>query len=193
MRRENVKPSIVTYYQTRASILHPILAITQVNIGIYLLFAAPYINTRFQTVCNILCDPYKVAAPMFFRQLICLFLLFLVAAFANKLIRNLTLRDIKYCLLIGFIGISLSQYFQLQNFKTLLYQTGVHRLAIWQAIVPVMVTAISIALKLEKPSRARYVVIALDVTMVFITLILRFTVGKTNILLRQCSVGVWGK
>ena len=50
MKRENLKPSILTYYQTRASILHPILAITQVNIGIYLLFAAPYINTRFITV-----------------------------------------------------------------------------------------------------------------------------------------------
>ncbi len=50
MKRENLKPSILTYYQTRASILHPILAITQVNIGIYLLFAGPYINTRFVTV-----------------------------------------------------------------------------------------------------------------------------------------------
>ncbi len=50
MKRENLKPSIITYYQTRASIIHPILAITQVNIGIYLLFASPYINTRFITV-----------------------------------------------------------------------------------------------------------------------------------------------
>ena len=50
MKRENLKPSIITYYQTRASIIHPILAITQVNIGIYLLFASPYINSRFITV-----------------------------------------------------------------------------------------------------------------------------------------------
>jgi len=57
MKTENLKPSAVSYYQTRASILHPVLAITQVNIGIYLLVAGPYINTRFITV----------AAPMFFR------------------------------------------------------------------------------------------------------------------------------
>ena len=50
MKRENLKPSVVTYYQTRASILHPVLAITQVNIGVYLLYAGPYINTRFVTV-----------------------------------------------------------------------------------------------------------------------------------------------
>lgn len=28
MKTENLKPSIVSYYQTRASILHPVLAIT---------------------------------------------------------------------------------------------------------------------------------------------------------------------
>jgi hypothetical protein len=50
MKRENLKPSVVTYYQTRASILQPVLAITQVNIGVYLLYAGPYINTRFVTV-----------------------------------------------------------------------------------------------------------------------------------------------
>lgn len=53
MRRENVKPSLVTYYLTRSSLIHPLLAITQVNIGIYLLFAAPYVNNRFYTVRNL--------------------------------------------------------------------------------------------------------------------------------------------
>jgi len=52
----------------------------------------------------------------------------------KKILKDVTWRDIKYCLLIGWIGISLSQYFQLQNFKTLLYQSGVYRLAIWQVI-----------------------------------------------------------
>ena len=83
---------------------------------------------------------------------------------------------------LGFVGISCSQYFQLQNFKTLLYQTGVHRLAIWQPIVPVMVTLISIILKLEKPTRARYVAIVMDLTMMAIVIILRFTLSKQPVL-----------
>ena len=98
MKRENLKPSLIAYYLTRSSLLHPILAITQVNIGIYLLFAAPYINTRFETV----------AAPTFFRQLCCLFLLFVFAIFSNKLTQKLTLRDWKYCVFVGFIGISMA-------------------------------------------------------------------------------------
>ena len=65
MKRENLKPSMVTYYQTRASILHPILAITQVNIGIYLLFAGPYINTRFQTVSEAHSTPHRWLHPCF--------------------------------------------------------------------------------------------------------------------------------
>ena len=62
----------------------------------------------------------------------------------------------------------------------MLYQTGVHRLAIWQPIVPVMVTLISILLKLEKPTRARYVAIALDLSMMTLTLILRLALGKPS-------------
>jgi hypothetical protein len=91
MKKDNIKPSVVAYYQTRASILHPILAITQVNIGIYLLFAAPYINTRFQTV----------AAPMFFRQLSCFIFLFLFSLFTGKILKIMSLRDFGYCVIIG--------------------------------------------------------------------------------------------
>ena len=50
MLLNNIKPSNFAYYQTRASIVQPILILTQVNIAVYLLFAGPYINTRFQTV-----------------------------------------------------------------------------------------------------------------------------------------------
>lgn len=91
MKKDNIKPSVVAYYQTRASILHPILAITQVNIGIYLLFAGPYINTRFQTV----------AAPMFFRQLSCFIFLFLFSLFTGKILKIMSLRDFGYCVMIG--------------------------------------------------------------------------------------------
>lgn len=78
---------------------------------------------------------------MFFRQLCCLFLIFMFALATKKFNTALTLRDWKYCILVGiiysikltgFIGISIAQYFQLENFKTLLYQSGVYRLATWQ-------------------------------------------------------------
>jgi hypothetical protein len=99
MKVENLKPSALSYYQTRASILHPVLAITQVNIGIYLLFAAPYINTRFITV----------AAPLFFRQICCFFVLFILSLISGKLCSaEMRVRDAVYCIVIGIIGVSLS-------------------------------------------------------------------------------------
>ena len=48
-----------------------------------------------------------------------------------------------------------------------------------------MVTLISILLKLEKPTRARYVAIALDLFMMALTLILRLTVGKAPLHLNR--------
>lgn len=48
-----------------------------------------------------------------------------------------------------------------------------HRLAIWQSIVPVLVTLISIILKLEPPTLTRYVAIGLDLTMMGLVLVLR--------------------
>ena len=44
MKRENVKPSLITYYTTRASLIHPMLAVTQINLAIYRITASPYVN-----------------------------------------------------------------------------------------------------------------------------------------------------
>ena len=49
-----------------------------------------------------------------------------------------------------------------------------HRLAIWQPIVPVLVTLISLILKLEKPSLMRYIAITVDMSFVVVVYILRF-------------------
>ena len=91
---------------------------------------------------------------MFFRQICCFSVLLVLSMVNGKLFKQgVTARDLMFCLAIGLVGISVSQYFQLQNFKTLLFQTGVHRLAIWQSIVPVLVTLISIVLRLEPAGR----------------------------------------
>lgn len=118
---------------------------------------------------------------MFFRQICCFSVLLILSMVSGKLWKQgVSGRDIIFCLAIGFVGISLSQYFQLQNFKTLLYQTGVHRLAIWQSIVPVLVTLISIVLRLEPATVSRYVAIGLDLTMMGLVLVSRliFDVGE---------------
>ena len=62
----------------------------------------------------------------------------------------------------------------------MLYQTGVHRLAIWQSIVPVLVTLISVALKLEPATISRYVAIGMDLITTGIILVIRivFDVGE---------------
>jgi hypothetical protein len=53
-------------------------------------------------------------------------------------------------------------------------------LAIWQSIVPVLVTLISIVLRLEPATVSRYVAIGLDLTMMGLVLVLRliFDVGE---------------
>ena len=127
---------------------------------------------------------------MFFRQVVCFILLLMLAIGIKKIKKDLTLRDLKFCMFIGFIGISLSQYFQLQNYKTLLYQSGVYRLAIWQVcmillsyffqtIVPVLVTFFSMVLKLEKHSKTRYVAIGIDFVMMIVVFIVRGFFCKT--------------
>ena len=53
-------------------------------------------------------------------------------------------------------------------------------MAIWQSIVPVLVTLISIVLRLEPATVSRYVAIGLDLTMMGLVLVLRliFDVGE---------------
>ena len=49
MKKANLKPSLLTYYLTRYSLVHPLLAITQINIAIYLVTASPFINRGLLT------------------------------------------------------------------------------------------------------------------------------------------------
>ena len=53
-------------------------------------------------------------------------------------------------------------------------------MAIWQSIVPVLVTLISIVLRLEPATVSRYVAIGLDLAMMGLVLVLRliFDVGE---------------
>lgn len=53
-------------------------------------------------------------------------------------------------------------------------------MAVWQSIVPVLVTLISIVLRLEPATVSRYVAIGLDLTMMGLVLVLRliFDVGE---------------
>ena len=141
---------------------------------------------------------------MFFRQVVCFILLLMLAIGIKKIKKDLTLRDLKYCMFIGFTGISLSQYFQLQNYKTLLYQSGVYRLAIWQVcmillsyffqtIVPVLVTFFSMVLKLEKHSKTRYVAIGIDFVMMIVVFIVRGFFCKDLSVLKQSIVNDYGE
>lgn len=90
MKRENVKPSLLTYYVTRSSLVHPFLAVTQINIAIFLITASPFINQNMLT-----------STAVVFRQICCLGLSFLLALCAQKCKVTLTLRDLKYLVAIG--------------------------------------------------------------------------------------------
>lgn len=46
-------------------------------------------------------------------------------------------------------------------------------MAIWQTIVPILVTFFSMILKLEKHSRARYVAIGIDFVLMVVVMIVR--------------------
>ena len=48
-----------------------------------------------------------------------------------------------------------------------------------------MVTLISVVLKLETPTLDRYIAIGIDLVMMVVTLILRFTIGKLSLFLIQ--------
>lgn len=48
-------------------------------------------------------------------------------------------------------------------------------MAIWQSIVPVMVTFISIILKLEKATNSRWIAIGMDLSMMLVSVVLRVT------------------
>lgn len=60
MKVSNLRSEDATYFLTRSSIFMPMLMITQLNIGIFMVFGGPYINRTFRVVASVL----------FFRQLL---------------------------------------------------------------------------------------------------------------------------
>lgn len=90
MKKGNLKPSLLTYYLTRYSLVHPMLAITQINIAIYLITASPFINKNLIT-----------SAAVSFRQFFSLFMLAIIMMCTRKCSHKVQRRDIKYIFILG--------------------------------------------------------------------------------------------
>ena len=81
-----------THFITRASIFMPLLIITQVNAGIYMVFGGPYVNRLFNVRASVL----------IMRQIVCAVILLLVNLLTRKIdMKVVTKRDVKYFFLCG--------------------------------------------------------------------------------------------
>ena len=92
MKTSNLRLQDRTYFLTRSSVFMPILFITQMNVGIYMVFGGPAINRTFDVRASVLIT----------RQAICVMILLILAIMSRKInFKVTTLKDWKYTILCG--------------------------------------------------------------------------------------------
>lgn len=92
MKVSNLKDTDRTYFLTRSSLFMPFLFITQMNVGIYMVFGGPYVNRLYDLRASVL----------FMRQCISLILLTILVTMTKKMNLSITTwKDWKYTILCG--------------------------------------------------------------------------------------------
>lgn len=98
MQAELAKHTDRINFVTRSSIFMPILLVTQINAGIYMVFGGPYVNRLFEV------EPrtYLRASVLATRQLISIVILIVANLLKRKFdMKMVTRRDWKYFFLCG--------------------------------------------------------------------------------------------
>jgi len=115
----------------------PLLLVTQINAGIYMVFGGPYVNRLFEVETRV----YLRASVLATRQILSIVILIAANLLKRRFdMKMVTLRDWKYfflcgtlelILFLGTFGIALPQYFMVTYFLSMTHGAGPFKMCVF--------------------------------------------------------------